>query len=51
MTQNIEPLLTTSKVAGRITNSWLDNKMYKYNIKKESLRQTNSISSTQFNEK
>lgn len=34
MTQNIEPLLTTSKVAGIPTNSLLDNKMYKFNIKR-----------------
>lgn len=34
-TQNIEPLLTTSKVAGRPTNSLLDNKMYKFDIKRD----------------
>lgn len=35
MTQNKEPLLTTSKVAGRPTNSLLDNKMYKFDIKRD----------------
>lgn len=30
-----EPLLTTSKVAGRPTNSLLDNKMYKFDIKRD----------------